>query len=488
MAAPDLKGRTAVGANVLLSLVLAIVLLLMVNWLAARQWTRGDWTAGRLYSISERTEQIVRGLDQPVRVTVFLAPGDPSYDGVRELLARMDELSDRVGVEYLDPDRDRDRAKALLEKFQIYDLDAVVFECGERSKYVTSDQIVDYDFDTPGGQARFKGFKAEAEFVSALLDVSEARQSRICFVTGHGERELEGYDREGLGNAATEVRRANYQVRPVKLAVGASSLTDCDVAVLAGPVKTLEATATSALLGWLRSGGRLLLLLDPVPGPEGEALLDLGLGPLLGEYGIALRDGVVLDPEQATLLNPGTSFYADAYGEAEAVRPLAQRKIPVVLSRARALELGEPGKTAGIASARPLLHTSPGAWAETDLSGEDEPGASEGEARGPLLLGVTAEGRPAKEQSRAPRLAVVADSDFAANWMVGSAGNLDLVLGLIHWLADKGLRIEIAPKSPEAIRIALSGRQMQSLFWLVAAVMPLAAVVLGSIVYWRRRK
>ena len=486
MASGGLKGRAAVGANVALSLLLASALLVMVNWLASRQWLRGDWTAGQLNSISERTEQVVRGLAAPVRVTVFLAPNDPSFDGVRELLARMDALSGRIEVEYLDPDRDRDRAKALLEKFQIYDLDAVVFECGERSKYVTADKMVDYDFDTPAGQPRFKGFKAESEFVAALLDVSEARQSQICFVTGHGERDPEGFDQEGLGNAVTEIRRANYQLRPVKLEAEHASLDGCDVILLAGPVKPLSAPVASALQNSLGAGGRLLLLLDPVAGAGGEGLGDLGLGPLLTAHGITLLKGVALDPGRATMLNPGSSFYVEDYGDAEAVRPLAQRQIPVVLSRARPLKL-DPAKAPAGAQTTALMRSSEGAWAESDLTGEGEPEPGEGEARGPLLLGATIEYSPAGA-TRATRLAVVADSDFAANWMLGSAGNLDLVLGLVHWLADKKDQIAIAPKSPEQVRLALSARQMSTLFWIVVVVMPLCSVVLGAVVAWRRRR
>ena len=188
MATGGIERRGLIGANVAASLVLAAALLVMANWLASRQWVRGDWTAQGLYSLSERTEQILQALDRPLRITVFLVP-DETFDGVRELLTRMASVSSHITVEQLDPDRDRDRAKALLEKFQIYDLNAVVLECGKRSRYVTADQMLDYDFSQPDGRPRFKGFKAEAAFVEALLDVTEERQSTVCFVGGHGERD-----------------------------------------------------------------------------------------------------------------------------------------------------------------------------------------------------------------------------------------------------------------------------------------------------------
>jgi len=215
---------------------------------------------------------------------------------------------------------------------------------------------------------------------------------------------------------------------------------------------------------------------------EGTALLDLGLAPLLESRGIVLLPGLVLDPSQATLLNPGTSFYADRYDDSVAVRPLAERKIPVVFSRARAVKIGK-SKT-GVSVTR-LVSSSADAWAETELNNDAAPEASKGEARGPLLLGLTVE---QTTQGKAARLAVVADSDFAANWMLGTAGNLDLLLGLVHWLADKQQQIAIAPKSPEEIRIALSGGQMASLFWVTVIAMPLLAVVLGGAVFWIRRK
>ncbi|NOZ85928.1 MAG: GldG family protein [Deltaproteobacteria bacterium] len=498
--------RIIIGLNVGLSLVLAAALLVMVNWISSREYYRGDWTSGSIYSMSKKAEKIIKGLKKNVKITVFLSQDDPAFDGVKELLARMAQASKRVSVEYLDQDRNRTRAKELLQKFKIYDLNAVVFECESRSHYVTSDQMVDYDMESASSRPRFRGFKAEQAFVSAILDVSQEKQVKVCFLQGFGERDSESIEPEGMGNSVEELKRANYKVQELDRAGALKSKgRSCDVLVAAGPVKPYNKQMEAMFGNYLSAGGRLLLLLDPVPDRDQTAIEKTGLEKMLSELGVEVKEGVVVDPDKATLLDPGTSFFVDTYGKAQAVKPLADRKIPVVLSQARAFGLADvPG---GIKSKR-LMDSSTSAWLEKDIAQEGMPKPGKGEEKGPLLLGLTLEGKmfqgnktkkadsdirvngqkQGTKRSGDARVAIVGDSDFAANWAVSNGGNLDLFLGLVHWLAEKGTEIEIQPKSPEQVHLALSDSQMMSLFWTVVVFMPIACVFLGVGVYLRRRR
>ncbi len=49
-------------------LVAAVVLAGMLNVIAARHFTRWDWTAARRWSLSPATVETLRGLEQPVDV------------------------------------------------------------------------------------------------------------------------------------------------------------------------------------------------------------------------------------------------------------------------------------------------------------------------------------------------------------------------------------------------------------------------------------
>ena len=127
-------------------IVLAVALTVMVNWLGARHYACADWTTSKIYSLSDKTRNIVGELDEDIRVIVFMTPASPLYDQVSELLNRYAAVSPKINVEYIDPDREPLKTRQLAEQFGISVANTVVFSYADRTKYVTSDQMADYDY------------------------------------------------------------------------------------------------------------------------------------------------------------------------------------------------------------------------------------------------------------------------------------------------------------------------------------------------------
>ncbi|MBC7927019.1 MAG: ABC transporter, partial [Bryobacteraceae bacterium] len=73
------------------------------------------------------------------------------------------------------------------------------------------------------------------------------------------------------------------------------------------------------------------------------------------------------------------------------------------------------------------------------------------------------------------------------NSILGFQGNRDLALNMINWLSSDEDLISIRPKDPADNRITLSRAQMQGLFYTSVILMPLAIVLAGVSVWWRRR-
>jgi len=128
------------------AVVLAVALTLMVNWISARQWARADWTSSSIYTLSEKSENIVSDLDEDIRVIVFMTPASSMFDQVHELLDRYQAASDLIDVEYIDPDKEPLKTRQLAEQFGVSVADTVVFVYGDRTKYVTSDQMAEMDY------------------------------------------------------------------------------------------------------------------------------------------------------------------------------------------------------------------------------------------------------------------------------------------------------------------------------------------------------
>src|SRR5438045_2586964 len=103
--------------RIVAELLLALVLALGANYLAARHYRRSDFTRGQTFTLSPKTGQLLHSLSQPVEAIVFMLPSGEDandlYADVRELFVRAGHLTDRLHVEYVDIDREPDRLKTV---------------------------------------------------------------------------------------------------------------------------------------------------------------------------------------------------------------------------------------------------------------------------------------------------------------------------------------------------------------------------------------
>ena len=83
--------------------LLVFALVVMVNYLSWKYYKRFDWTSEELYTLSEKSKNVVSALSEPIEAVIFMSPGEPLFDSVRELLTRYaaesENLSSRSGKE-----------------------------------------------------------------------------------------------------------------------------------------------------------------------------------------------------------------------------------------------------------------------------------------------------------------------------------------------------------------------------------------------------
>ena len=485
MTAPASVRRTTSAAAILLGLAL----LLGLNWLGFRHWSRADWTKARIYSLSETTKKVVAGLKSPVRITAVMTSRDRLFQPTSELLNRYRALSPKIEVEIVDPEKNPVRAEALVREFGIRQ-NTVIFRSGDKKKYVEGDKLADLDFSQAsfGGAPEIKAFKGEQAFTSAILEVTENRQTKVYFTAGHGEPTLDASERgRGFAEAKQLLERDNVTVGAWQ-SLGKGDLpADASMIVVAGPRTAFLEPETSALAKSLAAGGRALLLLDPVlPGP-GAPPSDLGLGTLLDAYGLKVQDDIVIDPTNAVPLVGPETVIANHFGTHPVVRSLAEEGIPVLFPVARSLAKSE-AKTPGTTAPTMLVETTADGWGETGLTRLDAVQKDAQDVAGPVTIAFAV--GPADEKKagdKSPRLVVIGNSRFAANGSIGNAGNANLFLNAIHWLTGEEKLVGIAPKTPEQASLSLTRSQVNRIGMFAVAGLPLLAVLLGVWVWFRRR-
>ncbi len=106
-----LKARqTRYGAYLLTYLVIIVAVLAATNWLANRHNKSFDSTSNKRFSLSEQTAKVVKGLNRDVTITYF--DKSTEFGRARDLLDRYGNLSTKLHVDFVDPDKKPQLAKA----------------------------------------------------------------------------------------------------------------------------------------------------------------------------------------------------------------------------------------------------------------------------------------------------------------------------------------------------------------------------------------
>lgn len=472
-------GSLAIG-----SILLVLGIIVAVNWISTRQNKRWDLTSNQQYSLSEQTRKVLADLDAPVQVKVF--DNSDGFFRFRDVLEEYEYGSGQLSVEYVDIVKQ----PSVAERYEITQPGTIVFERAGRTEKVTTTD--------------------EQQLTNALIKVVEGRQPKVYFVYGHGERDTTASDRAGFASAAEQLRTSNFVVDRLALAQDPNVPADADVVVIAGPENDYLPAEIDALSAYLRRGGHVLLLLDPPATADAQPLTNLVA--FAAAWGIEAGSNVVVDvsgvgrafnagPEVPIALSYPPHAITDrfeqmtAYSVARSIRPAA----------------GDAnGRTA-----QSFVETSPNSWAESDVrtlmsTGQVQRNLEAGDMAGPISLGAAvsaaAEEPPApeaagdaadaeagagndEEETPQPqaRLAVMGDSDFAANWMLGFQGNRDMFLNVVSWLSLQENLIAIRPKAPDDRRITVTADQQTRIRWLSLFIIPGLLFAAGVRTWWKRR-
>jgi len=484
--------RMVTGINVAASVVLACTLMILVHYLGQRHYHRWDVSVSDYYRLSDKTRSLLGSLDAEVSVFVFLRKHHEAYDEVRNLLSEYRYEADRIPslrfrVEFVDPDRDLARTRDLARKYDITEPNAIVFECGSRRKYLGEKDILEHQYRLIGQTAKKErvSFRGEQAFSSAIQSVTQASRPIVYFLTGHGERNIEDYDRNaGYSALARAMRQDNMEVRALFLAGEKGVPDDCSVLVIAGPDRKLSAAELESLKHYLARSGRLCVLLDPA--------VTTGLEGLLESWGLQLARDVVVDPTQTFT---GRELMIAEYGDHPITKKL--HGVATMFYMPRSVEAREAaGPVDDMPADRPsikvLASTSKNGWAEYNLEQSPARFDPEVDRQGPVPIAVAVEKGTVsgiEVQIRPTRLVVIGDSSFLSNGAMaqGVGGTLDFFLSAVNWLAERDALMAIAAKPPDVIRLDMSQAQLRLTGFLLVGAVPILVSIIGLLVWMRRR-
>lgn len=458
MASQWMKARQTKYAAYAASYILVVIAIVVVaNVLADRYNKSYDATSNKRYSLSEQTAKIVRGLKQNATITYF-NQSTRFRDG-RDLLDQYANLSPKVQVKYVDPDKDPEVAR----------------EAGIRSLGTAVVQI--------GAKHEEAKSMTEEGITGAFIRDLKSTARTVCFTSGSGEHQLDDSNRDGMSKFKELLSKDNYETKSVDLLTKADVPSDCTTLVVAGPTKNYEQPEVDAIKKYVEDGGRAFFMLDPPLKLGHDEIADNdALTTLLQNWGVTLDKDLILDLNplgQIAGLGPQVALVT-SYASQPIVDQL--RGTATGFPLARSLEIKNTDKT----SVQKLFDSSNTSLATSNLSSPSVNVNDPKNKKGPLTLAAAGTYDTGKGNSQG-RFVVVGSSAWAANRFIDFNGNDDLASNAVNWLSSDEDLISIRPKEPEDRRITMTGRQLAWVRAVSQFGLPFAVVFIGLSVWWKRR-
>ncbi len=266
------KRSTQASTNALIATLAVFVILGVINFIAVRYPVRIDLTESQQFTLAPQTQQILRNLQQTVKVWVFDATQNPQ---IKELLQSYKrEGGEKFQFEFVDPLAQPGKAR----EFSITSIGEVYLQSGDKKQALQKG-------GTAFGSDPNQGL-SEIKLTNGLEEILSTRVATVYFLQGKGARPLkEGQG--GIQQAEKALKDKYYNAQTLNLTERKEVPEDADALIVPGMEKPFSDTEIKALKAYLDRGGSLLLMVDPA--------IDTGLDKMLQEWGVKLDARLAID-------------------------------------------------------------------------------------------------------------------------------------------------------------------------------------------------
>ncbi|MGN0686884.1 MAG: Gldg family protein [Oscillospiraceae bacterium] len=492
------------GTAAILLTVIFVAALVFVNVivgvLSERFDTSADLSVSRMYTIGEETEQFIKDVDHDITITVlnsesdFEAQGTP-YKQVNEILKKMSKANPRISIDYLVLNRSPNfSAKFTGEKLED---NYIVVECEELDRYriITSDEYITVDsneYYNAYYAAMYAGSGAapnimdyaysniEQEAVSAIMYTANDDPVRIAFTTGYGE-----LDSSALSSL---LEKNGYFIETINLTQVDSIDTGIDFVVVFAPTMDIandDLTKLDKFLDNSGAFGKNVVYFASAQQPETP-----NIEAFLNEWGMSVGYSVIGQSDANYLMSSNTGLFAhyqqiadtkyagSTYGNSLYVYGADLRPV---------IQIWEGG-TRGNIEQEILMTTYDNAFLyPLDMNGDKEFDLSSAES-GVFNDAVVAYKVHSTTQ-QVSRLAVFGSDMLAYNYFMeySNSNNGTFMVNMFNHICGREKGVTITPKSFATTGFDMTKKTANVYAVVLCIVIPVAVIVLGIVIWVRRR-
>lgn len=249
--------RNMISTSVFSTGMIAIVVALtvVVNLIASalpETYTQIDATSQKLYSITEDTEKYLDTLKDDVTLYVMVNKNSKD-DNVDRTLQKYASASKHVKVKYVDPNV----SPTFASKYTDSDVtsNSIIVVCGDRSKVIDyNSDIYEYSYDSSYNYS-VTGYDCEGQVTAAIQYVTSESTTNVYELTGHDESTLSG-------DFSEVFQKRFMNVESLSLLTVDAIPEDCQALFSTAPQSDLSEDDLSKLSQYLGNGGKIYLSID----------------------------------------------------------------------------------------------------------------------------------------------------------------------------------------------------------------------------------
>lgn len=405
-----------------------------------------DITGNASNTLSETSQKVVATLPDNIQITAYIKKDTGLRRQIEQLIDRYRAYKADISLTFIDP-------TSIPEK--------------TRELNIGSEGVILVSYQ---GRVERLILIDEAALTNALLQLVNANERWVSFLSGHGERAATGIANFDLGTLGKTLDQRKIKAQSLNLATVPAIPDNSSLLVISAPAVALMNGELTLIKQYLDKGGNLLLLTDPN---------NSQLTPLLDYLGIRVLAGTLVDGQSKLYGIDDPSFVlASEYSKHPITKGFQTITVYPTVS---ALEVEPTSPFESIA----LLSSAKQSWTETSpVSGKIRFDAGGVEKAGPLNFAYTLTRDINKDTQQ--RIVVVGDGDFLSNTYLGNVGNLDMGLRIINWLIHDDNFIDIPAKTTPDASLQLSNTAQAVIGFGFLIMLPVLLLATGFWV-WRRR-
>lgn len=480
--------KSRVFFNTAVSAIFALIIAAFVLAISHKNEHQFDLTKNQRHTLSEQSKSLVRGLKQPVKFYAFTGLGWGKED--TEKLLRRYQLENQEMFEY-----------------QMADLTHNPQLAKELGVSQPGQGVLELKSEGEGKPRRERCSLDENGITNALMKLTRTETRKLVFLSGHGERDLNGTDEPGLSQLKNDLLQEGFDCQELPLAKDLAIPEDAYGVVVAAPTVDPFEKEQEILETFLEQGGHMVLLLELDTSPY---YLELAR-----KWGIDTPPEAIIDETSTQLrAEPVYALGLPVPGHAitkgflintffRLCRPLQKNQEPTAEKLSSLMQTEVNAFTVPLekvvgqtelrfdpndVNPRSMVLAMAGEWEVAAPAPEASPTPEATPSPEEAEESEGAEDKEEEKPRKKTRLVVVGDVDGFTNGFRKMAGNRDFALNVVNWIAEAEDQITLRAGEDEAKPMILEPSQFNWIFFVSMFLIPIMVGTFGVSTAWSRRR